>query len=122
VPDEFLFAADDRIRLQIEVNQPGIVMVTNEDKDTLYQGIVRPGSPLTMPQEITVGERDRRVIDVRFAPAPLAAEQEAQTLRSEFRAQSDSRTPRSKARLTSSAPEPPFPATLSLQVILRRKP
>jgi hypothetical protein len=124
VPEEFLFGPDDQIRLRVEANRPGLLTVSNEDRATLFAGNVSPRAPVVIPQDISIGDRDRRVLELRFAPLTMALLPDDRPAANAFR--SGARlmsSPREAAEKQEAAQKVAAPAeqALTLQVVLKRK-
>jgi hypothetical protein len=106
------------MRLRVDVYRPGVLVVTSEDRATLFSGAVRPGTPVIVPQDLTMGARERRVLDLTFSPLSLLPMAEVRPMRGEFRAREQQAAARAQGLTSDAARE----LSLSLQIILRRKP
>lgn len=117
VPEDYLFSATDQVRLRVEPSVGGFVRVTSDEGTTLFAGPLTAGSPAVLPEDIAIGERNRRVLDVTFSPGTNAAMREDRPVRSAFRSSRETEDAVSVQKMAASA-EP----GLRVQVILRRKP
>jgi hypothetical protein len=128
VPEDYLFAPADEIRIRVEANANGWLSVTDENREPVYAAQVTPGFPVDVPRTLAVSDRDRSLY-IRFSPGLTLAQPEIQTLRSEFRSgEAREAAPMGGARMTGAAPVradkgsgPGLPG-ISLRVVLRHKP
>ena len=123
VPEDYLFSAEDQIRLQVEATRAGYVGITDDSREMLFAAPVTPGAPLVIPRTLAVGDRDR-TLQINFSETAEFQRPQAQAVRSEFRAkertEGASMSTPAPARLAPTADTDP--RSVSFRVVLRHKP
>jgi hypothetical protein len=116
VSPDYEFGPTDKVRLRIQANTRGLLLVSDARSATLFSDTVTPGAPAIVASDSTS-------LDIRFAPLPGDM---GITVRNEFRPRTEPmaglpRTGVQPLRSTATADSEQPVSSISVRLVLRRK-